>query len=86
MGLRSGSLQHFVFDATDWLFLFVVSSSPACRDKLASKAKMEAKSKPALSERDVSEIKERLAIQVRGVCFVLQCWLDCTYVCILCTQ
>lgn len=33
------------------------------RDKLASKAKMEAKSKPALSERDVSEIKERLAIQ-----------------------
>ena len=32
------------------------------RDKLASKAKMEAKSKPALSKRDVSEIKERLAI------------------------
>lgn len=33
------------------------------RDKLASKAKMEAKSKPKLSERDVSDIKERLAIR-----------------------
>ena len=32
------------------------------RDKLAAKAKLEAKSRPTLSDRDVSEIKERLAI------------------------
>ena len=32
------------------------------RDKLASKAKLEAKSRPALSDRDVSDIKKRLAI------------------------
>ena len=76
MGLRSGSLQRFVFDATDWLFPFVVSSSPACRDKLASKAKMEAKSKPALSERDVSEIMS--AWPYRCVMFVLFCCVGLT--------
>ena len=49
---RDGSgfvdLEEFI----DWWF----------RDKLTMKAKMEAKQKPPLSERDVSDIKERLSL------------------------